>query len=42
VISLGILTQNEEKALPMTLAQLLVWPGDYDLIVVDGRSKQWH
>jgi glycosyltransferase involved in cell wall biosynthesis len=38
MISVIIPTLNEEKALPMTLAHVLVQPGDYDVIVVDGGS----
>lgn len=38
MISVIIPTLNEEKALPLTLAHVLVQPGDYDVIVVDGGS----
>ncbi len=38
MISVVIPTYNEEKALPNTMRQLLLQPGDYEVIVVDGGS----
>lgn len=38
MISVIIPTLNEEKALPVTLHHVLVQPGDYEMIVVDGGS----
>ena len=38
MISVIIPTLNEEKALPLTLAHVMVQPGDYDVVVVDGGS----
>lgn len=38
MISVIIPTLNEEKALPLTLAHVLLQSGDYDVIVVDGGS----
>ena len=38
MISVIIPTLNEEKALSLTLAHVLMQPGDYDVIVVDGGS----
>lgn len=36
MISVIIPTLNEEKALPVTLHHILVQPGDYEVIGVDG------
>jgi rSAM/selenodomain-associated transferase 2 len=38
MISIIIPTYNEERALPVTLGQLLTQSGDYEVIVVDGGS----
>jgi len=39
MISVIIPTLNEEKALPNTLGQLLRQPGNYEVIIVDGGSR---
>lgn len=39
MISVIIPAYNEEKALPATMRSLLVQPGDYEVIVVDGGSS---
>lgn len=38
MISVIIPTLNEEKALPLTLANVLGQSGDYDVVIVDGGS----
>ncbi len=39
MISVVVPAYNEEKALPATLRALLAQPGDYEVIVVDGGSR---
>jgi rSAM/selenodomain-associated transferase 2 len=39
MVSVIVPTYNEEQALPGTLRSLLVQPGDYEVIVVDGGSE---
>ena len=38
MVTVVIPTYNEEKALPLTLRELLRQCGDYEVIVVDGGS----